>query len=48
MSDKEVYEVENYKSSNLKVFKGFLTYVLVFIIIIPYLLSINGFYLIIY
>jgi|SaaInlStandDraft_1057018.scaffolds.fasta_scaffold03421_3 hypothetical protein len=44
MNDKEVYEVENYKSSNLKVFKGFLTYVLVFIIIIPYLLSINGLY----
>lgn len=44
MVQKEVYKIENYNSSPKTIFKGFLIYTVVFVIIIPYLLSINGFY----
>lgn len=42
--DIEIYKIENYKSSNTKVIKSLITYVVIFVIIIPYLLSINGHY----
>lgn len=44
MIQKKVYKIENYNSSPKKIFKGFLIYTVIFVIIVPYLLSINGFF----